>query len=135
MMADFVRFKRSASNKSYFTLICWRWAETTTKLSKSANGWRRLRIAGKRRPQKRSVGKAHETQTGPGDTHEFVNRQRFPGDWPTIELLKQFLKNHRKHDRKMGRLEPYKKAQQARRAAPRSLPNIDNDEEPTGSDD
>ncbi|KAJ2919999.1 hypothetical protein MD484_g409, partial [Candolleomyces efflorescens] len=64
-----------------------------------------------------------------------IYKKRFPGDWPTIELLKQFLKNHRKHDRKTGRLEPYKKVQQAKRAAPRSLANIDNDDEPTGSDD
>ncbi|RXW22117.1 hypothetical protein EST38_g3745 [Candolleomyces aberdarensis] len=64
------------------------------------------------------------------DTHDYVDKRRFPADWPIVELLKQFLKNHRKHDRKVGRLEPYRTAR-AQHQAPNtnSLPNIDDEED------
>ncbi|KAJ2921606.1 hypothetical protein H1R20_g15488, partial [Candolleomyces eurysporus] len=65
------------------------------------------------------------------DTHEYIDRRRFPADWPVVELLKQFLKNHRKYDRKMGRLEPYRTAQEVRsqsHARSGNLPNIDDDD-------
>ena len=66
------------------------------------------------------------------DTHDYIDRRRFPADWPTVEFLKQFLKNHRKYDRKLGRLEPYQTAQAARpqrRAQSGNLPNIDDDDD------
>ena len=36
-----------------------------------------------------------------------MDRRRFPSDWPTLDLMKQYLRNHRKYSRKKGRLGPY----------------------------
>ncbi|RXW22357.1 hypothetical protein EST38_g3475 [Candolleomyces aberdarensis] len=41
------------------------------------------------------------------DTHPYMDRRRFPSDWPTLDLMKQYLRNHRKYSRKKGRLGPY----------------------------
>ena len=59
------------------------------------------------------------------ESHEYLDRRRFPGDWPTVELLKQFLKNHRKYGRKMGRFDPYSGVRRRRTLS--SLPNVDGD--------
>ncbi|KAG2024172.1 hypothetical protein CC2G_001750 [Coprinopsis cinerea AmutBmut pab1-1] len=52
------------------------------------------------------------------DTHPYMDRRRFPGDWATAELLKQYLKNHRKYERRRGRWSPSG-------SGISSLPNID----------
>ncbi len=30
-------------------------------------------------------------------------RERFPGDWPTLEMMRQFISNHRKHEKKKNK--------------------------------
>ena len=30
-------------------------------------------------------------------------RERFPGDWPTLEIMRQFITNHRKHEKKKSK--------------------------------
>lgn len=34
-----------------------------------------------------------------------MTRDRFPADWAAAEMLKQYIKNHRKHAIKAGRME------------------------------
>ncbi|KAJ2911600.1 hypothetical protein MD484_g8815, partial [Candolleomyces efflorescens] len=36
------------------------------------------------------------------DTHPYMDRRRFPSDWPTLDLMKQYLRNHRRANRAGG---------------------------------
>lgn len=57
--------KRSSLCSPYNNLTCVRCARSIMKLSMLAYGKRRLRTPGSKRPQYRSIGKAHVVQTGP----------------------------------------------------------------------
>jgi hypothetical protein len=37
--------------------------------------------------------------------HPYMTKKRFPTDWSAAELLKQYLKNHRRHAVRNGRME------------------------------
>ncbi|RXW13591.1 hypothetical protein EST38_g12264 [Candolleomyces aberdarensis] len=56
------------------------------------------------------------------ETHPYMDRQRFSLDWPTLELVKQYLRNHRKYSLKVGRLAPYSRSRSTQR-----LRNVDDD--------
>ncbi|KAJ2912034.1 hypothetical protein MD484_g8382, partial [Candolleomyces efflorescens] len=36
------------------------------------------------------------------DTHPYMDRRRFLSDWPTLDLMKQYLRNHRRANRAGG---------------------------------
>lgn len=37
--------------------------------------------------------------------HPYLTRKRFPSDWACVELVKQYLRNNRKHEAKKARRE------------------------------
>jgi hypothetical protein len=37
--------------------------------------------------------------------HPYMTKQRFPADWSAAEILKQYMKNHRRHAVRNGRME------------------------------
>jgi hypothetical protein len=37
--------------------------------------------------------------------HPYMTKERFPADWAAAEMLKQYMKNHRKHAVRKGRME------------------------------
>jgi hypothetical protein len=45
----------------------------------------------------------------------YLTRERFPADWATAEMVKQYLRNHRKYGRHNGRIEPPKTKGKRRR--------------------
>ena len=59
-----------------------------------------------------------------------MSKVRFPQNWATAELVKQYMRNHRRYEVKKGRMMP-----RLQRSAPNSsgdtsqLPNIDSDED------
>jgi hypothetical protein len=38
-------------------------------------------------------------------THPYMTKKRFPADWAAAEMLKQYMKNHRRHAVRNGRME------------------------------
>lgn len=35
--------------------------------------------------------------------HPYLTRKRFPGDWPSVELVKLHIRNHRKSENRKAR--------------------------------
>lgn len=69
-----------------------------------------------------------------------MTRKRFPADWATGEILKQYLHNHCRYAVKKGRMESKaekKKRQQAALQGNRNLPEIkgDGDEDAQDNED
>lgn len=44
--------------------------------------------------------------------HPYMTRKRFPADWAAGEMLKQFLRNHRRYEVKKGRMPPRRASNQ-----------------------
>ena len=60
--------------------------------------------------------------------HPYMSKDRFPQNWATAELVKQYMRNHRHYEVKKGRMMP----RHQRSAATSSgntpqLPNVDRD--------
>jgi hypothetical protein len=60
-----------------------------------------------------------------------MTKQRFPADWSAAEILKQYMKNHRRHAVRNGRMESRaerkSREQEEVNSAPRGLRNVDLD--------
>lgn len=72
--------------------------------------------------------------------HPYMTKKRFPADWSAAEILKQYMKNFRRHAVRKGRMESRaerKRKEQGKCANSRSgefdLHNVD-DEEDSGAD-
>ena len=59
-----------------------------------------------------------------------MTKARFPQNWATAELVKQYMRNHRRYEVKKGRMMPRRKRLAATSSGNTSqLPNIDSDED------
>jgi DNA-directed RNA polymerase specialized sigma subunit len=59
-----------------------------------------------------------------------MSKARFPQNWATAELVKQYMRNHRRYEVKKGRMMPRRKRLAATSSGNTSqLPNIDSDED------
>ncbi len=58
---------------------------------------------------------------------KYLTRKRFPVDWAQAEILKQFIRNNRKHARKNGRL-PKAGSEDNTGEEEEELPNVDDTE-------
>jgi hypothetical protein len=67
-----------------------------------------------------------------------MTKKRFPADWAAAEMLKQYMKNHRRYAVRMGRMEGRAARRKDNdRAEDPGLPNLDqerSDEEGEGDD-
>lgn len=74
--------------------------------------------------------------------HPYLTKERFPANWATAEMVKQYLRNHRRYEVKHGRLETRKVRKRQQEAARRGeasgssgLPDIDNMDEDEDNED
>ena len=59
-----------------------------------------------------------------------MSKARFPQSWATAELVKQYMRNHRRYEVKKGRMMPRHQRSAANSSGNTSqLPNIDSDED------
>ena len=59
-----------------------------------------------------------------------MSKARFPQNWATAELVKQYMRNHRRYEVKKGRMMPRDQRLAANTSGSTSLlPNIDSDED------
>ena len=59
-----------------------------------------------------------------------MTKARFPQNWATAELVKQYMRNHRRYEVKKGRMMPRRKRLAATSSGNTSqLPNIDSDDD------
>jgi hypothetical protein len=59
-----------------------------------------------------------------------MSKARFPQNWATAELVKQYMRNHRRYEVKKGRMMPRHQRSAANSSGNTSqLPNIDSDED------
>jgi DNA-directed RNA polymerase specialized sigma subunit len=59
-----------------------------------------------------------------------MTKARFPQNWATAELVKQYMRNHRRYEVKKGRMMPRRQRSAATSTGNTSqLPNIDSDED------
>jgi hypothetical protein len=59
-----------------------------------------------------------------------MSKARFPQSWATAELVKQYMRNHRRYEVKKGRMMPRRKRLASTSSGNTSqLPNIDSDED------
>ena len=59
-----------------------------------------------------------------------MTKARFPQNWATAELVKQYMRNHRRYEVKKGRMMPRRQRSAATSIGNTSqLPNIDSDED------
>ena len=59
-----------------------------------------------------------------------MSKVRFPQNWATAELVKQYMRNHRRYEVKKGRMMPRHTRSAANSSGNTSqLPNIDSDED------
>ena len=59
-----------------------------------------------------------------------MTKARFPQNWATAELVKQYMRNHRRYEVKKERMMPRRKRLAATSSGNTSeLPNLDSDEE------
>jgi hypothetical protein len=59
-----------------------------------------------------------------------MSKARFPQNWATAELVKQYMRNHRRYEVKKGRMMPRHQRSAAHSSGNTSqLPNIDSDED------
>jgi len=56
--------------------------------------------------------------------HQYMTQKRFPQDWATAELLKQYIRNHRRYTAKKDRLMA---ADQGDDEDSETLPNIEDE--------
>jgi hypothetical protein len=62
--------------------------------------------------------------------HLYMSKARFPQNWATAELVKQYTRNHRRYEVKKGRMMPRHQRSAATSSGHVSqLPNVDSDEE------
>jgi hypothetical protein len=62
--------------------------------------------------------------------HPYMLKARFPQNWATAELVKQYTPNHRRYEVKKGRMMPCHQRSAATSSGHVSqLPNVDSDEE------
>ena len=54
-----------------------------------------------------------------------MSKARFPQNWATAELVKQYMRNHRRYEVKKGRMMP--RRQRSAATSTSRLPNIDSD--------
>jgi hypothetical protein len=55
-----------------------------------------------------------------------MSKARFPQNWATAELIKQYMRNHRRYEVKKGRM---MSRHQRSAASSSGIPNVDSDEE------
>jgi hypothetical protein len=60
-------------------------------------------------------------------THPYMSKARFPQNWATAELVKQYMRNHRRYEVKKGRMMPRHQRSAANSSG--NTPNIDSDED------
>ena len=59
-----------------------------------------------------------------------MSKARFPQNWATAELVKQYMRNHRRYEVKKGRMMPRHQRSAANSSGNTSqLPNVDSDED------
>ena len=59
-----------------------------------------------------------------------MSKARFPQNWATAELVKQYMRNHRRYEVKKGRMMPRHQRSAANSSGNTSqLPNIDSNED------
>jgi hypothetical protein len=59
-----------------------------------------------------------------------MSKTRFPQNWATAELVKQYMRNHRRYEVKKGRMMPRHQRSAANSSGNTSkVPNIDSDED------
>jgi DNA-directed RNA polymerase specialized sigma subunit len=59
-----------------------------------------------------------------------MSKARFPQNWATAELVKQYMRNHRRYEVKKGRMMPRRERSTATSSGNTSqLPNIDSDKD------
>jgi hypothetical protein len=59
-----------------------------------------------------------------------MSKARFPKNWATAEIVKQYMRNHRRYEVKKGRMMPRHQRSAANSSRNTSqLPNIDSDED------
>jgi DNA-directed RNA polymerase specialized sigma subunit len=59
-----------------------------------------------------------------------MSKARFPQNWATAELVKQYMRNHRRYEVKKGRMMPRRQRSAATSSRNTSkLPSIDSDED------
>ena len=59
-----------------------------------------------------------------------MSKVRFPQNWATAELVKQYMRNHRRYEVKKGRMMPRHQRSAANSSGNTSrLPNVDSDED------
>jgi DNA-directed RNA polymerase specialized sigma subunit len=62
--------------------------------------------------------------------HPYMSKARFPQNWATAELVKQYMRNHRRYEVKKGRMMPRRQRSAATSGGKTTqLPNIDSDVE------
>jgi hypothetical protein len=61
--------------------------------------------------------------------HPYMTKERFPADWAAAEILKQYMKNYRRHAVRKGRMESRANRREAQDKSGRRspLPNVDDD--------
>ena len=59
-----------------------------------------------------------------------MSKARFPQNWATAELVKQYMRNHRRYEVKKGQMMPRHQRSAANSSGNTSrLPNVDSDED------
>jgi hypothetical protein len=59
-----------------------------------------------------------------------MSKARFPQNWATAELVKQYMRNHRRYEVKKGRMMPRHQRSAANSSGSTSqVPNVDSDED------
>jgi hypothetical protein len=64
-----------------------------------------------------------------------MSKARFPQNWATAELVKQYMRNHRRYEVRKGRMMPrHHRSSPASSGNTSQLPNIDSDNEEDDND-
>ena len=62
--------------------------------------------------------------------HPYMSKARFPQNWATAELVKQYMRNHRRYEVKKGRMMPrHQRSAATSSGNTAQLPNVDSDNE------
>jgi hypothetical protein len=65
-----------------------------------------------------------------------MSKARFPQNWATAELVKQYMRNHRRYEVKKGRMMPrHQRSAGTSSGSTSRLPNIDSDDEEDDRDE
>jgi hypothetical protein len=68
--------------------------------------------------------------------HPYMSKARFPQNWATAELIKQYMRNYCRYEVKKGRMMPRHQRSAANSSREASqLPNVDSDKDMDGEDD